>query len=305
MSGITSGTPSTEVKVVGVGWVGCHYGPMKPEDETSARLRSIFNELGDAEWNRLEKDPRSRVAFEIHRRFLRRHLGTGTEVLEIGAGAGRFTIELAQMACRVVVTDISPVQLALNERHVSQAGEETAVVERQLLDVLHLSTVPDESFDAVLAYGGPLSYAFDEAESSLAHMLRIVRPGGVVIASVMASIGTLRFFVANYLTYANQARLDVLQRVMATGDNRLDEKAHPCRMFRWREIDDIVRRLGCSLIGASSSNFLSSGDQQVLALIEQNASQWPRFLDWEEEFCAEPGALDSGTHMLFAVKRPR
>ena len=276
---------------------------MEPEHATSARLRDIFDELGDAEWNRLEKDPRSRVAFEIHRRFLRRHLKAGAEVLEIGAGAGRFTIELAEMACRVLVTDISPVQLALNERYVSAAGVEAAVMERQLLDVLHLSRVPDETFDAVLAYGGPLSYAFDEAESSLAHMLRILRPGGLVVASVMTSIGTLRFFIANYLTYANQARLDVLERVMATGDNRLDEKAHPCRMFRWREIDDILRSIGGELIGASSSNFLSSGDQQVLALIEQDTSRWPRFLDWEEEFCAEPGALDSGTHMLFAVRR--
>jgi SAM-dependent methyltransferase len=270
--------------------------------ETSAQLRRLFDDLGEAEWDRLDKDPRSRVALEMHRRFLRRHVGEGSEVLEIGAGAGRFTIVLAEMACRVLVSDISPVQLTVNERHVAEAGLEAAVVDRRLLDVCDLSSVPDNSFDAVVAYGGPLSYAFDDAESSLAEMLRIVRPGGVVVASVMELIGTLRFFLFAIPLYAGQGRLEVLKQVMATGDNRLDDSAHPCRLFRWREIHEIIGRLPCSLRGASSSNFLSSGDQQVLASIEQNPEHWELLLDWEEEFCGEPAALDSGTHLLFAIQ---
>ncbi len=28
-----------------------------------------------------------------------------------------------------------------------------------------------------------------------------------------------------------------------------------------------------------------------------------RFLDWEEQLAQEPGALDGGTHILFAVER--
>lgn len=275
---------------------------MKASEGTSARLCRLFDELGEAEWDRLDKDPRSRVSLEIHRRFLRRHVAKGSHVLEIGAGAGRFTIELAQMACQVLVTDISPVQLALNERHVADAGLEDAVVERRLLDVCDLSSVADASFDAVVAYGGPLSYAFDAAEASLAEMLRVVRRGGVVVASVMDLIGTLRFFASAIPSYASQGRLAVLKEVMATGDNRLDESGHPCRMFRWREIDEMIGRLPCRLRGASSSNFLSLGDQQVLATIQQDATQWGLLLDWEEEYCGEPGALDGGTHLLFAVQ---
>lgn len=68
------------------------------------------------------------------------------------------------------------------------------------------------------------------------------------------------------------------------------------------EIEDMVGQLAGQLRGASSSNFLSSGDQQVLAAIEQDAAQWELLLDWEEEYCREPGALDSGTHLLFAVQ---
>lgn len=218
-------------------------------------VRRLFDDLDDGEWDRFDKDAPSRVSLEVHRRFLRRHVPVGAEVLEIG-GPGRFTIELARMGCRVVVTDVSPVQLSLNERHVVEAGLESAVVERRLLDVRDRSGVADAAFDAVVAYGGPLSYAFEGAEVCLAEMLRCVRPGGQVVASVMELIGTLRILVRIVPNYAAAGRLDNLKAVMATGDNRLDEPAaHPCRMFRWSEIEAMIGRLPCAPRGASASNF--------------------------------------------------
>jgi SAM-dependent methyltransferase len=207
------------------------------------------------------------------------------------------------MRCRVVVSDVSPVQLAANERRVLDAGWDAAVVERRLLDVRDLRAFPDESFDAVVAYGGPLSYAFDEAGAALAEMVRVVRPGGRVVASVMELIGTLRMFVRAVPGYAATGRLEELKAVMATGDNRLDTGGHPCRMFRWSEIESLAAQLPCSVVGVSASNFLSSGDPDVIASIEQDAALWPLLLDWEEEYCAEPGAVDSATHLLFALER--
>lgn len=267
------------------------------------RVRQFFDGAGDGEWDRFDKDARSRVAFEVHRRFLRRHVADGAYVLEIGAGPGRFTIELAQMGCRVVVSDISPVQLQVNERRVGAAGWDGAVVERRLLDVRNLRAFPDGTFDAVVAYGGPLSYAFEDAEAALAETVRVVRPGGRIVASVMELTGTLRMFVRIIPDYAAKGRLDELKAVMATGDNRLDTGGHPCRMFRWSEIEAIASRLPCTVLGASASNFLSSGDPAIIAFIEQDPALWRLLLDWEEEYCAEAGALDSGTHLLFALER--
>jgi len=266
-------------------------------------VRRFFDQIGDEEWDRFDKDARSRVAFEVHRRFLRRHVAEGTDVLEIGAGPGRFTIELAQMGCRVVVGDISPVQLEANERRVAAAGWDSAVIERRLLDVRDLTALPDGAFDAVVAYGGPLSYAFEDAEAALSGMLRVVRPGGRIVASVMELIGTLRMFVRVIPGYAANGRLDELKAVMDSGDNRLDSAGHPCRLFRWSEIDAMTKQLPCTVLGTSASNFLSSGDPDTIAFIEQDPALWQLLLDWEEQYCAEPGALDSGTHLLFSLER--
>ena len=82
---------------------------------------------------------------EVHRRLLSRFVKQGDRVLEIGAGPGRFTIELSRIGARIAVTDISAVQLELNRERVRAVGAEGAVTERAVVDVLDLSRYRDGS----------------------------------------------------------------------------------------------------------------------------------------------------------------
>lgn len=66
--------------------------------------------------------PRSLVSLELHRRLLRRFVQPGWRVLEVGAGPGRFTIELATLGTTIVTSDVSTVQLDLNVDKVAEAG---------------------------------------------------------------------------------------------------------------------------------------------------------------------------------------
>ena len=54
----------------------------------------------------------------------------------------------------------------------------------------------------------------------------------------------------------------------------------------------------------SAGNRLSLAPEPVLGRLSEDPQIWAAFLDWEERFCAEPGALDGGTHLLFAATRP-
>lgn len=77
-------------------------------DETLAAVRGHYDQIAEQEWGRLAEDIKGRVSLEVHRRFLRRFVWEGARVLEIGAGPGRFTTELAALGCQIVVTDLSP-----------------------------------------------------------------------------------------------------------------------------------------------------------------------------------------------------
>lgn len=63
-----------------------------------AYVSRYYDEYGEREWDRLEASPAGRVSFHLHRRYLQRYVEAGDHVLEVGAGPGRFTIELALLS---------------------------------------------------------------------------------------------------------------------------------------------------------------------------------------------------------------
>jgi SAM-dependent methyltransferase len=264
-------------------------------------MRDFYAELGEAEWARLEESPRGRVSFEVHREFLGRFVAPGSRVLEVGAGPGRFTIELAALGATIAVTDFSPVQLELNRVHVSTSAAEGSVESRDLLDICDTSRYRDAEFDAVVAYGGPLSYAFEHAAAAFAGLLRITRPGGPVVASVMSTLGSWRYFLEGVLEDTKRSGEDANDRVLETGDLRYFGTKHICRMFRSRDIDLLVSRNGGRLLAMSASNWASLGDAALVEGLERDRDRWSRFLRHEIAACREPGAIDGGTHILFAA----
>jgi len=127
----------------------------------SDEVAKHFDDFGTREWNRLLETPVDEVSLFIHTHYLKEYVRPGSRVLEIGAGAGRFTQILANLGGRVLVADISQVQLDLNRQHAHQYGFAHAVEDWQQVDICDMGRFESESFDSVVAYGGPLSYALD------------------------------------------------------------------------------------------------------------------------------------------------
>lgn len=199
------------------------------------------------EWNRMVRDLPARVSFELHRRLLERHVRPGDRVLEIGAGPGRFTLALAELGARVVVTDLSAAQLEANRRHVEEADAVAAVEAWKLVDVRDVSVFADDEFDAVIAFGGPLSYCFEARVDALHSLLRVTRPGGAVLASVMSLLGTFRHALAGVAAAEEEFGTTANNAVLETGDLRLlGREGHVCQMFRSRQIPELVESAGGS-----------------------------------------------------------
>jgi SAM-dependent methyltransferase len=272
------------------------------------RVRTFFDQYGDAEWSRYERGATDRVSLQLHRRLLSRWVRSGDRVLEVGAGPGRFTIELARLGARVVVGDISPRQLELNRQKVAAAGCEDAVESRQLLDVIDLAGFPKASFNVATAYGGPLSYVFEKAGQAIDQLLTVVRPGGVVLFSVMSRWGSLHQFLDGVLEQVRHGFNEEYRNLIDTGDLEGElarvswmSLPHECHLFTWSEIEELLAPRPCRLLEASAANFLSIRAEQTLSAL--GTEEWERFLAWEERACRARSALDAGTHILVAIER--
>ncbi|HEX8597672.1 MAG TPA: class I SAM-dependent methyltransferase [Chloroflexia bacterium] len=271
-------------------------------------ISRFYDNYGEREWQRFEQEAGAAnlVNLHLHTHYLRRFIQPGDHVLDVGAGPGRFTIEMAGIGARVTVGDISPVQLEMNRRRLEEAGLEGSVVARQVMDVTDLSAIADGTFDAAVCYGGALSYVFDRAGQALEELLRVTKPGGYVLLSVMSMIGSTNAFLAGVFKATEEFGLEAANRVNSTGDLYGEiAGGHYCHMFRWSELEALLRAHHCEIVAASASNYLSLHNKETAQQARSDPQLWQTLLAWELDYCKEPGALDGGTHIIAVVRRER
>jgi SAM-dependent methyltransferase len=260
---------------------------------------AFFDEYGEREWARFESGVSSPVNFEIHRHYLDRFVRSGDRVLEVGAGPGRFTLELARIGARTTVVDVSPEQLRLN----AERAVHPAVEERVLADVLDLSRWRDGEFDVAVCYGGPISYVLDRAEDAIAELLRVTRDGGLLLFSVMSRIGPFTHALPVIVELAREHGITVNDDVIRTGilPSELSRGHLTMRLFRWSELEELLARQPCDVVAASASSLNVGAERALWPDLEPELRD--AVVRWEIELAAEPGALNAGEHIIVVARK--
>lgn len=107
--------------------------------------------------------------------YLLPHLTASTELLDVGAGPGTITADLATRVARVTATEVGEPELALSREIVAARG--LTNVDFAVEDV-HALSFDDDSFDVAHAHQ-VLQHVSDPVQA-LRELARVTRPGGVV-----------------------------------------------------------------------------------------------------------------------------
>jgi len=104
-------------------------------------------------------------------------------VLDTVCGIGTQSIGLAQLGYRVTASDISAAAI---ERAKKEAAARGVEIRFALADFRSLSSVPDASFDLVIACDNAIPHLLsdDEIRTAFLEMFRCVKPGGGCLFSV-------------------------------------------------------------------------------------------------------------------------
>jgi SAM-dependent methyltransferase len=256
----------------------------------AARAAAFFDEYGEREWTRFE-DRTPAPSLEVHVEILRRFVRAGDRVLDAGCGPGRFTLELQRIGADVVALDISPGQLDLLRQ---RAGDVDAV----LGDITDLSRFDEGSFDAVVCFGGPLSYVVERADAALAELVRVTRPGGHVLLSVMSLAGTVVHYLPQLLDLARRDGVEKQDEIVRTGFLPDEpEYGHlAMKLYRWSELEAMLARHGTIELAAAAG---------LLPAAEAEEPELRAFLSRVElELAFAPGTVGCGEHMVAVLRRP-
>ena len=162
-------------------------------------------------------------------------------------------------------------------------------------DITDLSSLPDGYFDVVVCYGGALSYVFELRHKSAAELVRVVRPGGILLISVMSKHGG----VANLVRRATMPILKdpegwKIWEVVEDGDLpgfpsvRVNMWRPPMHMYTSEELRCFLP--GCQALELAGSNVTDFEGSTALEDVYADHQAWETAVRLERELSVQPGA---------------
>ena len=145
--------------------------------KANRRLWSSYDwsERGE-EWTRKAQNPEQWLN-SILDNMLYKYMKKGTEILEIGPGAGRWTEYLQPIARRLVLVDITPKCISMCKERF--AGRDSNI-EYHVIDG-DIGFIPDSSLDRVWSYDVFVHVNPSDTNRYIQNISRILRPGGTAV----------------------------------------------------------------------------------------------------------------------------
>ena len=273
-----------------------------PSEEEST-TRAFYSQHVRREWDRLVRDPFHRLEYDTTLRFLGKHLPSGGLILDAGGGPGRYTIELARQGYDVVLLDLVPESLEFARSKVAAQGLQDrirGIVEGSIAD---LSRFEDESFDAVLCLGGPLSHVYPEVERAVAvsELVRVARVNAPIAVSVMGKFGVLLATPDGWPQEAGDK--ENLRSLVLDGDDRKWCGEGYCHFFTLRELEDLLLSTNVEVVERVGLEGLNASAEISNEFARRHPEAWRNWVEIHDELCTHPTVVDTSGHMMMVVKK--
>lgn len=220
-------------------------------------------------------------------------------ILDIGAGTGRYAVELAKEGYDVTALEYVRYNLGRLKQNADRAEKECCAVGKKFFlqayqgDARKLKRFADASFDLTLLFGPMYHfYSFEDKLQALTEAKRVTRPGGyILVAYLMNEYGVL--------TYGFKEG----NAIACIEDGRLDENFH-CRSTE-KDLYDYVRledmkelRDATGLEHVQTISADGPADYMRRELNAMSEEMFAKFIEYHLSTCERPELLGAGAHTV-------
>jgi SAM-dependent methyltransferase len=257
-------------------------------------IAAYYNRNPQEEHSRLEEH---QLEYDLTWRFLEEYLPPKGEILEIGAGTGRYTLGLIQRGYTVTAVDFSKANLEACQEYLTEAGFPDRV-QFILDDARFLDGVPHKEYDAVLLMG-PLYHLVEENDRRMAvsEAYDRLRPGGVIFSAFISRFGI--FGVIMKIIPGSIEDQKQVRSVVERGRDRVDWPSGGFRGY-FATVEEIVplhEKIGfetIKLVGVEPA--ISADDESYNKLEGERRRLW---LDLLYEISDQPSTVGASQHLLY------
>ena len=239
--------------------------------------------------SRLNRSKAARVEFLTTVRYMERYLKPGAKILDIGAGAGEYSLYFSRRGYAVSALELTDSNMEAFRKKLT-AEDTVDLVQGNALD---LSRYEDDYFDIVLLLG-PLYHLHSEADKlrCIAEAKRVCKPGGkLFFAFISNDMVILTMFHEHPDYFINgdynkeTFRCDDFPFVFHT--------VNACR--------ELLRQGGVTVLHEVASDGISELlKDKINAMDEESYAQYLRYHFYA---CEKPEHLGASNHLLFVAEK--
>lgn len=245
---------------------------------------SVFSEK-----DRLTGTKAARVEFLTTVKYIEKYLSPGSKILDIGAGAGEYSLYFARRGYDVSALELADANIAVFQSRM-MPEDRVSLVQGNALD---LSRYENAQFDVVLLFG-PLYHlhSIEDRKRCIEEAKRVCKPGGTLFFAFIANdIVILTMFqcepdyFVNGLYNKETFKVDDVPFVFHTVD----------------AARDLLTGCGVEILHEVAADGVSEMLQEKInAMDDESYAQYLRFHGY---LCEKPECLGMSNHLLFVGKK--
>lgn len=233
------------------------------------------------------------VEYVTSMKYIHRYLEgrSGARILDVGAGTGRYSVQLAEEGYDVTAVELVKYNLGILKSKGSsvKAYQGTA---------LNLSRFPEKTFDMVLVFGPMYHlYTLEDKVKALMEAKRVVKDDGVILVS---------YCMNEYSILIHGFRDSHICESMENGkvDSEFHVVSEPEDLYDYVRIEDIDRineAAGMERIQLIAADGAANYMRQVLNAMDDRTYQ--TFLEYHLSTCERKELLGASAHTLDILRK--
>ena len=210
-------------------------------------------------------------------------------ILDAGGGTGIWSVELASRGYRTVLVDISDGMLREASAKVESLGLSSQIQVRSG-DIRSMPEFDDAQFSMVLCQGDPLSYCGDHV-MALRELVRVLKPGGTLVASVDNRARALRW-IQDSADLAPVEELLSLGTVASPQEHEHD--SYTVHAFTAEELKGLFEDAGLQVLRIIGKPVIVD---RLSCFRSPDPAVQSRLLEIELKYCDDPSYYPWGGHL--------
>lgn len=254
-------------------------------------ISSFYNQVDED--SRLQRSRHGQLEYAVTMHYIHRFIKPGAEVLEVGAGTGRYSIALAKEGMNVTAVELVESNLSVLRKN----SEGIRSLRSFQGDATNLSQFDDQTFDMTLVLG-PLYHLYDadDVQKAIDEAVRVTKKNGVILFAFLSVYGIMydNYFQGNW----------------AAGQEENFTKDYRVRHFKEQLFTGYdIKEFESLFDGKPVQWITTAGTDGIVEAIEDRTDfkitdeDFPAFVDWYLAFSEKRELLGATSHLLYICRK--